>query len=77
MASPLCADSLGRDWLLVYAAQPYGSQYDCREAHAKRRLDCCFVDFIKAFDLVPRDSLWNVLKRCGMSGRVLTSLQSM
>ncbi len=46
-------------------------------AHAKRKLYCCFVDFKKAFDLVPRDALWNVLKRRGMSGRVLTSLQSM
>ncbi len=46
-------------------------------AHEKRRLYCCFVDFKKAFDLVPRDILWNVLKRRGMSGRVLTSLQSM
>ena len=46
-------------------------------AHAKRRLYCCFVDFKKAFDLVPRDILWNVLKRRGMEGRVLTSLQSM
>lgn len=46
-------------------------------APAERKLDCCFVDFKKAFDLVPRDALWNVLKRRGMSGRVLTSLQSM
>ena len=44
-------------------------------AHEKRGLYCCFVDFKKAFDLVPRDILWNVLKRRGMSGRVLTSLQ--
>ena len=46
-------------------------------AHEKRGLYCCFVDFTKAFDLVPRDILWNVLKRRGLSGRVLTSLQSM
>ena len=46
-------------------------------AHEKRRLCCCFVDFKKAFDLVPRDILWNVLKRRGMSGRVLTTLQAM
>lgn len=46
-------------------------------AHEKRRPYCCFVDFKKAFDLVPRDFLWNVLKRRGMSGRVLASLQSM
>ena len=46
-------------------------------AHEKRRSDCCFVDFKKAFGLDPRDILWNVLKRRGMPGRVLTSLQSM
>ena len=48
-----------------------------KAAHSKRKLYCCFVDFKKAFDLVPRDALWNVLKRRGMSGRVLASLQSM
>ena len=45
--------------------------------HAKRKLYCCFVDFKKAFDLVPRDCLWKVLKQRGMAGRVLSSLQSM
>ena len=43
-------------------------------AYERRRLYCCFVDIKKAFDLVPRDILWNVLKRRGVSGRVLTSL---
>ena len=43
-------------------------------AHAKRKLYCCIVCFKKAFDLVPRDALWKVLKRRGMSGRFLTSL---
>lgn len=46
-------------------------------AHAKCRLNCCFVEFKKTFDLVPHDILWHVLKRRGMEGRVLTSLQSM
>ena len=45
--------------------------------HAKRKLYCCFVDFKKAFDLVPRDCLWKVLRQRGMAGRVLSSLQSM
>ena len=31
--------------------------------HSKRQLYCCFVDFKKAFDLVPRESLWQVLER--------------
>ena len=43
----------------------------------KRKLYCCFVDFKKAFDLVPRQTLWQVLEQRGMKGKVLTSLQSM
>ena len=43
----------------------------------KRKLYCCFVDFKKAFDLVPRQTLWSVLERRGMKGKVLSSLQSM
>ena len=43
----------------------------------KRKLFCCFVDFKKAFDLVPRHTLWNVLEQRGMKGKVLTSLQTM
>ena len=46
-------------------------------AHAKCRHYCCSVDFEQSFDLVPHDILWNVLKRLGMLGRVLTSFQSM
>ena len=46
-------------------------------AHAKCKLYCCCVDFKRVFDLVPRDILWNVLKRRGMAWRVLTSLQPM
>ena len=45
-------------------------------AHAKRKLYCCLVDFKKAFDFVPCDILWKVLKRRGMAGK-MTSLQSM
>ncbi len=43
----------------------------------KRELYCCFVDCIKAFDLAPRQTLWSVLERRGMKGKVLSSLQSM
>ena len=46
-------------------------------ARERRRLYCCFVDHKNAVDLVPRDILWNVLMRRGMTGRVLTSLRSM
>ena len=45
--------------------------------HEKRKLYCCFVDFKKAFDLVPRHTLWKILEQRGMKGRVLTSLKTM
>ena len=45
--------------------------------HEKRKLYCCFVDFKKAFDLVPRQTLWTILEQRGMKGRVLCSLQTM
>ena len=45
--------------------------------HQPRKLYCCFVEFKKAFDLVPRHTLWEVLEKRGMKGRVLSSLQSM
>ena len=35
------------------------------------------MDFKKAFDLVPRDTLWKVLLARGMGGKVLSSLQSL
>ena len=43
----------------------------------KRKLYCCFVDFKKAFDLVPRQTLWSILEQRGMKGKVLSSLQTM
>ena len=45
--------------------------------HAKRKLYCCFLDFKKAFDLLPRETLWRTLEQRGMKGKVLTSLQTM
>ena len=44
---------------------------------SKRKLYTCFVDFKKAFDLVPRSTLWKVLEESGMTGNVLASLKSM
>ena len=44
---------------------------------AKRKLCCCLLDFKKAFELVPRQILWDVLEQRGMKGKVLTSLQTM
>ena len=41
------------------------------------QLHCCFVDFRKAFDTVPRDVLWAVLGSIGVGGRFLSCLQAM
>jgi hypothetical protein len=43
----------------------------------KKKLYICFVDFKKAFDIVPRDLLWQVLEGLGISGRILECLRSM
>ena len=42
-----------------------------------RKLFTCFVDFRKAFDTIPRDVLWQVLERLGISTKLLRCLQSM
>ena len=42
-----------------------------------QKLYCCFVDFKKAFDSIPRQQLWEVLKAKGVSGPILDSLISM
>ncbi len=43
----------------------------------KKQLYICFVNFKKAFDIVPRDLLWQVLEGFDISGRVLECLRSM
>ena len=42
-----------------------------------QKLYCCFVDFRKAFDSIPRDRMWEVLQECGLDGDVLAALKSM
>jgi hypothetical protein len=42
----------------------------------KKKLYTCFVDFKKAFDIVPRDLLWQVLEGLGINGRILECLCS-
>jgi len=32
-----------------------------QSTHKCKKMYCCFVDFRKAFDIVPRDLLWQVL----------------
>ena len=41
------------------------------------KLYCCFVDFRKAFDSIPRERMWEVLKERGLSGDVIAALKSM
>jgi hypothetical protein len=43
----------------------------------KKKLYTCFVDFKKAFDIIPRDLLWQVLEGLGISGGILECLRSM
>jgi hypothetical protein len=37
----------------------------------KKPLYCCFIDFKKAFNIVPREVLWQVLAGLGVEGRFL------
>ncbi len=43
----------------------------------KKPLYCYFVDFKKAFDIVPHEVLWQVLASLGVEGRFLQCLQAM
>ena len=38
---------------------------------------CCFVDFKKAFDTVPRHLLWKALEKMGIHGRILDIMKSL
>ncbi len=39
-------------------------------------LYCCFIDLTAAFDRVPRSLLWERLRSCGVSGRILAAIYS-
>ena len=41
------------------------------------KLYCCFVDFRKALDTVPRAVLWQVLEELGVIGRILDVIKSL
>jgi hypothetical protein len=43
----------------------------------KKPLYCCFVDFKKTFNIVPREVMWQVLAGLGVKGRFLQCLQAM
>ena len=42
-----------------------------------KRLYCCFVDYVKAFDSVSHYILWHKLLKCGISGNLLILIKSM
>lgn len=42
-----------------------------------QQLYCCFVDFRKAFDSIPRERMWEVLHELGLQGDVIAALKSM
>ena len=44
---------------------------------SKSKLFCCFVDFKKAFDSIPRERMWQILAGLGLEGPLLQCLQSM
>jgi hypothetical protein len=48
-----------------------------QSTHKRKKVYCCFVDFRKAFDIVPRDLLWQVLAEMGIVGHFMQCLQSM
>jgi hypothetical protein len=47
---------------------------DRTEQGKKKPLYCYFVDFKKAFDIVPHEVLWHVLAGLGVEGRFLRYL---
>jgi hypothetical protein len=42
-----------------------------------KRLYCCFIDYIKAFDSVAHVKLWLKLSRIGITGKLLNVIKSM
>jgi len=48
-----------------------------QSVYKRKKVYCCFVDFRKAFDIVLRDLLWQVLAEMGIVGRFMQCLQSM
>ena len=48
-----------------------------RHHHTDKPLYCCFLDLKSAYDRVNRILLWEVLRRLGIDGRVLSAVQSL
>ena len=56
---------------------PIDKQKQSRQKGKAGKLYCCFVDFRKAFDTVPRAVLWQVLEEHGVHGRILDIIKSL
>ena len=52
-------------------------QKQTRQGKTCGKLYCCFVDFKKAFDTVPRGLLWQVLEHVGIRGPILDCIKSL
>ena len=52
-------------------------QKQSRQKGGAGKLYCCFVDFRKAFDTVPRAVVWQVLEELGVHGRILDIIKSL
>ena len=42
----------------------------------RKGLFACFVDIEKAYDRVPRDKLWKILREYGVNGQLLRAIKS-
>jgi hypothetical protein len=55
---------------------PFTHLYQIHQKKVKR-LYCCFIDYIKAFDSVAHVKLWLKLSRSGITGKLLNVIKSM
>ena len=43
----------------------------------KKRIYCCFIDYSKAFDTIPRYELWTKLLNCNINGNIFILVQNL
>ena len=48
-----------------------------RELKKKKHIYFCFIDFVKAFDCVDHNKLWNILKEMGIPGYLSCPLRKL
>ena len=44
--------------------------------YKKKRIYCCFIDYSKAFDTIPRYELWTKLLICNINGNIFRLVQN-